>query len=125
MPKLANLQLAIMQVLWRRGEATVADVQHDLSDLRPLAYTTVSTMLTKMEHKGLVAHTRHGRSFVYRSLIDEQQVSRSMVVDLVGRLFGGDVTQMVSHLLEECPVKPAELARLKAMIEQKERRRGR
>lgn len=125
MPKLANLQLAIMQTLWRREQATVAEVQQDLRAERPLAYTTISTMLSKMERKGLVAHRRERRTFVYRPLVEQQHVSRSMVVDLATRLFGGDVTEMVSHLLDECDVQPQELARLKAMIDERERERGR
>jgi predicted transcriptional regulator len=125
MPKLPTLQLAMMQALWRRGQATVAEVQSDLSADRPLAYTTVATMLTKMERKGLVAHTREGRTFIYQPLIDEQRVSRSMVADLAERLFGGSVTELVSHLLDECDVKPGELARLKSLIAQKEKERSR
>jgi predicted transcriptional regulator len=125
MPKLPTLQLAIMQALWRRGQATVADVQSDLSADRRLAYTTVATMLTKMERKGLVTHTREGRTFIYQPLVDEQRVSRSMVADLAERLFGGSVTALVSHLLDECDVKPAELARLKSLIAQKEKERSR
>lgn len=125
MPKLPTLQLAIMQALWRRGQATVAEVQSDLSADRRLAYTTVATMLTKMERKGLVRHTREGRTFIYQPLVDEQRVSRSMVADLAERLFGGSVTALVSHLLDECDVKPAELARLKSLIAQKEKERSR
>jgi BlaI family transcriptional regulator, penicillinase repressor len=125
MPKLPTLQLAIMQALWRRGQATVAEVQSDLSADRRLAYTTVATMLTKMERKGLVRHTRDGRTFIYQPLVDEQRVSRSMVADLAQRLFGGNVTALVSHLLDECDVKPAELARLKSLIARKEKERSR
>ncbi|HEV3342742.1 MAG TPA: BlaI/MecI/CopY family transcriptional regulator [Pirellulales bacterium] len=125
MPKLPTLQLAIMQSLWRRGQATVAEVQSDLSSDRRLAYTTVATMLTKMERKELVEHQREGRTFIYRPLVDEQRVSRSMVADLAERLFGGSVTALVSHLLDECDVEPAELARLKSLIAQKEKERNR
>jgi BlaI family penicillinase repressor len=125
MPKLPTLQLAIMQALWRRGKATVAEVQSDLSAGRHLAYTTVATMLTKMERKGLITHTRDGRTFIYQPLVDEERVSRSMVADLAERLFGGSVTALVSHLLDECDVKPAELARLKSLIAQKEKERSR
>lgn len=122
--KLPNLQLAIMQVLWRRNEATVAEVQEDLASDRALAYTTIATMLSKMEGKGLVSHRREGRTFVYRARLAQDQVNRSMVADLVSRLFAGDVTELVSHLLDECEVDSDELARLKAMIDQKERERG-
>ncbi len=120
--QLATLQLAIMHVLWTRGEATVGDVRDDLaSDGRELAYTTVATMLGKMERKGQVAHRAVGKAFIYRSALGQEQVSRSMVTDLARRLFAGDVTMMVSHLLDGCDVSPQELSRLKALIQERER----
>jgi BlaI family transcriptional regulator, penicillinase repressor len=119
--QLAELQLALMQVLWERGEATVAEVRDALADERPLAYTTVSTMLTKMERKGQVKHRNEGRVLVYQPAVREQTVSRSMVTDLATRLFGGNVTQMVSHLLDGCDVDPDELARLRLLIREKEK----
>lgn len=119
--QLAALQLAIMRVLWERGEATVADVREDLHDDRPLAYTTIATMLAKMERKGYVAHRIEGRAHIYRPAIDQEKVSRSMVTDLADRLFAGDVTQMVAHLLDGCDVDADELARLKALIRAREK----
>jgi len=122
---LADLQLAIMQVIWKRGEATVAEVQQDLAPRRDLAYTTVATMLKKMEHKGVVAHRANGRTFVYRPLIHRNQVRGSMVGDLVERLFAGDAAELVCHLLEADQIEPAELARVKALIDRKEKQRAR
>jgi predicted transcriptional regulator len=120
-PQLASLQLAIMRILWQKGEATVADVRDLLADEgRELAYTTVATMLAKMERKGQVAHRAEGKAFVFQPLLRQDQVSRSMVADLAQRLFGGDVTLMVSHLLDGCDLSPGELARLKALIRKKE-----
>jgi predicted transcriptional regulator len=119
--QLARLQLAIMQVLWDRGEATVAEVRGALEDDRPLAYTTVATMLTKMERNGQVAHRTEGRVHVYKPALHRERVSQSMVADLAGRLFDGDVAEMVSHLLDGCDVSREELARLKTLIRQKER----
>jgi predicted transcriptional regulator len=119
--QLASLQLAIMRVLWQREEATVGEVRDELaSEGRELAYTTVATMLAKMERKGHVAHRLHGKAFIYRPVLAQEHVSRSMVTDLVDRLFGGDVTTMVSHLLDGCELTPTELARLKALIRRKE-----
>lgn len=118
--QLASLQLAIMRVLWET-EATVGEVRDALAaEGRDLAYTTVATMLAKMERKGQVGHRAAGKAFVYRPLLRQDQVSRSMVSDLAQRLFGGDVTLMVSHLLDGCELSPEELARLKALIRKKE-----
>ena len=118
--QLASLQLAIMRVLWQ-GDATVGEVRDALAaEGRDLAYTTIATMLAKMERKGQVAHRSAGKAFVYHPLLRQDQVSRSMVADLAQRLFGGDVPLMVSHLLDGCELSPQELARLKALIRKKE-----
>jgi predicted transcriptional regulator len=117
---LAALQLAIMEVLWERGEATVAQVREALKKARPLAHTTVGTMLTKMERNGQVRHRADGKVNVYRPAVRKEKVRRSMVSNLAASLFAGDVTQMVSHLLDGRDVSREELARLKSLIRQKE-----
>lgn len=119
--QLGDLQLAIMQVLWRKGEATVRRVQEAIRAERPLALTTVATMLTKMENKGLVEHRAEGRRYVYRPLVSERQVRRSMVRRLTDGLFAGDALAVVSHLLSERDIPAGELARLKRMIEERQR----
>jgi BlaI family penicillinase repressor len=118
---LAQLQLAIMHVLWKRGEVTVADVRDALKPARALAYTTVGTMLAKMEEKGQVTHRYDGRVNVYRAIVRRDQVSRSMVTDLADRLFNGDVKQMVCQLLDGSELTSDDLAELKRLIRQKEK----
>src|SRR6185503_14757591 len=116
---LADLQLAIMHVLWERGEVTVAEVRDSLEPARSLAYTTVGTMLTKMEEKGQVTHRSDGRVNIYKAIVQQDQVSRSMVTDLADRLFNGDVKQMVCHLLDGSELTPGDLAELKQLIRRK------
>ena len=122
--KLAALQLAIIQVLWERGEATVAEVREALQETRPLAHTTVGTMLAKMERNGQVRHRSEGRVNIYRAAVQREKVRRSMLADLTARLFGGDLAEMVSHLLDSREVSADELARLKQLIRDKEERRA-
>ena len=120
--RLAELQLAIMNVLWDEGEATVAQVRESLEQAeRPLAHTTIATMLSRMETEGHLEHRSEGRANIYRPLLRREEVSRSMVSDLASRLFRGDVTQMVAHLLAESDVTPEEIARLKKLVREKER----
>jgi predicted transcriptional regulator len=114
--QLGDLQLAIMRVLWAREEATVAEVHAALEPERGLAPTTIATMLTKMEDKGVVAHRTEGRRFVYRPTVSESEVQRAMLADLTRRLFLGDVTAVVSRLLDVSDVDAEELARLRAVI---------
>ncbi len=119
--RLGKLQLAIMRVLWRRGEASVAEVHEDLEAERDLAPTTVATMLAKLERKGVVAHRTEGRRFIYLPQVDEEQVRRSMVDDLTVQLFHGDVTALVNHLLSEHSIEASELAELRSLIRARER----
>jgi len=113
-----------MQVLWERGDATVADVREALHKSRPLAHTTVGTMLAKMERNGQVRHRSDGRVNIYRAAVQRENVRRSMLADLTARLFGGDLAEMVSHLLDSREVSAEELARLKELIREKEGRHG-
>jgi BlaI family transcriptional regulator, penicillinase repressor len=122
---LGDLQLAIMRVLWSRGEATVAEVHETLEPERGLALTTIATMLTKMEKKGVVEHRAEGRRFIYQPLVSEDQVRHSMVADLTSQLFRGDVTALVNHLLAEHDIDARELAQLRELIASRGRKEGR
>lgn len=113
---LGDLQLAIMRVLWNCGQATVAEVHETLEPERGLALTTIATMLTKMEKKGVIDHHAEGRRFIYRPLVSESQVRRSMVADLTSQLFRGDVTALVNHLLSEHEIDDQELNQLRELV---------
>ena len=113
---LGELQYAIMRVLWASGEASAADVCSRLGAEHRRAPTTIATMLTKMEKKGVVEHRAIGRRFRYRPLIDEADVKRSMVAELTQRLFGGDVSLLVTHLITEGEIDADELDRLQRRL---------
>lgn len=119
--RLGDLQLQIMKVLWKDGSLSVAEVQQRL-DGPPLAYTTVATMLRKMEGRGLVVHRQVDRRFVYEPRVSAEEVTRSMAGDLVDRLFEGSLAATVSHLLQTHEVSAGELERLERLIEEHKRR---
>ena len=116
--RLGDLQLRIMKVLWKLGPASVAQVHQQLAGT-PLAYTTVATMLRKMEDRGLLQHQEQGRRFIYEALVSEQEVTRSMADDLVDRLFEGKLTDAVSHLLQSREVSASELDQLEQLIKRR------
>jgi len=119
--RLGDLQLRIMRVLWESGSATVSDVQRNVGGARR-AYTTMATMLRKMEDRGLVHHVEEGRKFVYRAAVNMNEVSRSMAGDLVDRLFDGSLAAAVTHLLESREVSREELDRLERLIRERKKR---
>jgi predicted transcriptional regulator len=115
--RLGDLQLKIMQVLWELGRASVADVHGHLSANR-LAYTTVATMLRKMEDRGLVRHEEDERRFIYEACVTEQEVRRSVAEDFLDRVCDGSLASAVNHLLETREVSREELAELRRLIKQ-------
>jgi predicted transcriptional regulator len=116
---LSELQLSLMRVLWQRGEASTAEVAEALRGERDLAHTTVATLLTRLEKRGLLASRREGRALLYTPLVSEAEVQRSMVGSLLDRLFAGRPSALVSHLLDARGVDAAELAELQALLKQR------
>jgi len=119
--RLGDLQLNILKVLWERGEATVADVHAALSGERDLAYTTMATMLRKMEARGLVRHRLDGRSFVYHAVVAADAVTRGMADHLLDRLFEGSLSDLVGHLLTNREVSREELSKLERLIAERKK----
>ncbi|MEO8138073.1 MAG: BlaI/MecI/CopY family transcriptional regulator [Gemmatimonadota bacterium] len=116
--QLTELQIAIMRVLWERGQATVAEICDALRTERGLALTTVATLLSRLEKRGVVAHETRARQFIYRPLVTEAEVRHSMVHELTERLFDGDVTELMTHLLSGREISPGDLERIKSMLEE-------
>jgi len=115
-----------MAVLWAQGEATTSEVHTALQGRgRGLALTTISTMLRKMEEKGVVLHRTEGRQFVYRPTVSEAEVRTSMVGDLVQRLFGGDPRALVAHLVSAHEIDRHELDELRRRLGDEEEEGGR
>lgn len=116
--QLTDLQIAIMRVLWEKGHATVSEICDALRPERALALTTVATLMSRLEKRGVVNHETRARQFVYRALVSESEVRRSMVSELTERLFDGDVAEMMSHLLTGREISPGDLDRIKAMLDE-------
>jgi predicted transcriptional regulator len=120
--RLVGRQLAIMKVLWQHGEASVAQVQELLPVKPPLAYSTISTVLSRMEKKGLVTHRRQDRVFYYQAAVSQGEASQTMVGDIMQRVCDGSPAQLVNHLLETDQVDSKELQRIKQLIKEHEAR---
>ena len=114
---LTDGEARVMAVLWRLDTATVADVVAQLQSQYGLTYSTVQTTLRILEQKGYVAHDKVSRAFVFRPVVDERQARRRALKHLIGRLFNGSPSLLVSNVLDDDDIDPAELQRLKKMIE--------
>ena len=112
--KLHRLDLEIMKVIWELGQATVSEVLDTIN--RKLAYTTVATTMKHLEQKGFLTYTVDGRTFVYQPLIQEAEVSQSMLSDLLERFFDNSVERLVNTLLETEQIGSVELDLLQQLI---------
>ena len=114
---LSDLQLAIIRVLWDKGEASAAEVQLAMKRSRPLAITTVSTLLARLEKKGIVTHRTAGRTFVYRARVSELDVRRKAISSVIRNLFRGNPSEVVGQILSERDVSEEDLERMRRMIQ--------
>jgi predicted transcriptional regulator len=100
-PTLTPQELAIMKVVWRLDKATVRDVYEALREKRPVAYTTVMTMMKILEEKGYLKKALVDRAHVYRSAQRRQQVVGAMVRDFLDRVFDGAPGDLLVHLAKD------------------------
>jgi BlaI family transcriptional regulator, penicillinase repressor len=117
-PALTDAEASVMAVLWQKQSATVGDVVATLAKKRQVAYSTVQTILRILEAKGYVTHDKVARAFLFRPLVDEKQARRRALRHLVKRLFNGSPSLLVLNVLDDEKIDPAELQRLKKLIEE-------
>jgi predicted transcriptional regulator len=117
-PHFTDAELRLMEVLWNKGSATVADVLEGLKTKPALAYSTVITTLRILETKGYVSHTKEGRAFTYQPLIGRDEARQSAITHLLQRLFEGSPELLVTSLFEDRKISAAEMKRLRALIEE-------
>ena len=113
---LGQLQLQVMEVIWRLGRGTVADVHNVLSRKRKIAYTTVLTTLRALERRGAVRHDQSGKAYVYEPTVSRDDHASSSVDRLVKDLFDGRREKLLSHLLGAKRVGRKELAEIRRML---------
>lgn len=100
------LELECLRALWTLGEANVRAVREQLAPKRPLAYTTVMTMLDRLARKQAVSRKKAGRSFVYTPLITREDIRQLAIRELVDTLFDGSRESLAAYLAGETAVIP-------------------
>ena len=117
---LSNFELEVMRLIWRDKEVIVPDLHKELSAERGISYSTVKTIVDRLEEKGAIARIRtYGRTILYGPRIQEKELAKPMVSDLIRRLFGGETLPMFSHLLKDENLSLDDLAYLEEMIAKK------
>lgn len=114
---LTGQELEIMKVLWPRGHATIRDVYNELRARRPIAYTTVQTMMNILETKGHLTREPGEKAHVYTPVRAQHMVVRSMVREFVNRVFDGSARPLLVHLLKEKGLTERERRELQRLLD--------
>lgn len=119
-PRLGDLELQILNVLWERGPSTVREVLDALPGEPRPAYTTVLTMMRLMQEKDYLTRSEEARAHVYQARLREQSVKRGLLRGLVQNAFRGSAEAVLVRLLEDGKLSREELARVRELIEARE-----
>jgi predicted transcriptional regulator len=120
--ELTQRELEVMQAFWRRGESTVADVRDELAAAgRDLAYTTVATLVKILHEKGFLEQTNSERPFRFQPCRSHEDVSRSLLGELIETLFGGSREQLLMRLFEGQRLTATERSALESILREKRR----
>jgi BlaI family transcriptional regulator, penicillinase repressor len=118
--KLTDAELEIMHVVWELDGGTVRQVHELLNQQRPLAYTTVMTMMNILEEKGHLTRRKEGRAYRYQPVRPKSQVISGMVDDFVGRVFEGSAAPLVVSLVKDKKISKKDLDEIARLIRETE-----
>ena len=117
MKRISKSELQLLEQMWKLGPASVREVQESLPETNRLAYTTVQTMLARLEEKQAVRRTKKiGNAFLFEAVYTRQAVHRRLIRDLLD-LFGGSAKPVVSHLIETGELSLADLREIQRRLE--------
>jgi BlaI family penicillinase repressor len=102
-------ELEIMKIVWKSGPSTVRDIYEALREERPVAYTTVLTMMRILERKGHLRSRSERRAHIYSPVRPQQHVLRDMVREFLNRVFNGSAEPLVQHLVRDGRLSESEL----------------
>ena len=119
---LGKLQKAVMEAIWELGEATVHQVRDRLSRKKKLAYTTVLTVMQKLEKAGWLRHRTEGKSYVYLPSRNREQAHAKSIRRFMKRMFDGDSVLMFQHLMMDDNISDKELREIRKLIDKKRKR---
>lgn len=117
-------ELEVLRVIWKRGPSTVREVMNALNHERPRAYTSVMSLMNVMADKDLLTQKPKGRAFVYSAKISQTRTQSEIVRDLLGRVFDGSASALVTHLLEQARPDSEELDEIRKTISEFARKKG-
>jgi BlaI family transcriptional regulator, penicillinase repressor len=108
-----------MKVLWDRGPSAARDVYAALPADRGWAYKTVKTLLSRLVAKGALEYDQIGNSYLYRSAVAQEQMTRQEIRSVFARIVSGAISPVLAHLIEEADLSDEDISKLEQTLRQK------
>src|SRR4051794_6691517 len=119
--KPTEAELAILRVLWQRGPSTVRQVHEGLNSIKKTGYTTVLKFMQIMHEKGLVTRDEEPYAHVYQARLPQEQAQRTLVADLLDRVFDGSMSRLMLQALSSRKATSEELSEIRKVLKEYER----
>ncbi len=117
---MSDFELEVMQIMWKDGPMIATEVHQAIAEKRKVAYSTVKTIIDRLEEKGAVRRNRtYGRTILYESVIQKEDLAKPMVHSFIDKLFMGNVRPLFSHVLKEEDVTLDDVAYLESILANK------
>lgn len=113
-------QMKVLRVLWERKRATAQEITDILNKAEPIKFSTVSTFLRTLVHKGVAGYDIEQRTYIYYPLVKEESIANHAVKDLIDHVFAGSMEGLVSFILNKKYISPEELAKIQEKLDKKE-----
>ena len=117
-PQPTERELEILRILWEHGPATVGKVNEEMDADKPTGYTTTLKLMQIMAEKGMLKRDESKFKHVYKPAITEERTQKKLIGDLLDRAFAGSAEKLVMRALSAKKVSPAELAKIRKMLNQ-------
>ncbi len=115
--KLSDFELEVMQVVWANQPAVAMDVHRVILGRRPVAYSTVKTIIDRLEGKGALQRVlSSGRNILYKAAISREQLTKPMVHSFINKLFKGNLRPLFNHVLSQEKLTLDDITYLEGMI---------
>ena len=118
-PRISETEWEIMRVVWARNPVTAAEIIEELSKSDPTWHpVTAKTLLNRLVKKGALGYSLDGRAYVYRALVRERDCVNAASSSFLDRVFGGSLSTMVAHLVENRKLSPKQVKELRKMLDE-------
>ncbi|HEX2548827.1 MAG TPA: BlaI/MecI/CopY family transcriptional regulator [Gammaproteobacteria bacterium] len=118
---LTPVELELMEILWKINQGSVHDVLHHLPEERPLAYTSVSTILRILQQKNIVGIKKLSRQHIYYPLLDKEIYAKHSIKKIVQQVFSGKSVDLVAYLVDKNRLSLDEIQHLQKLLNSKKK----